>query len=70
MQNLFGQVKVELPSSFHEKFNQYCQSSGGRDKPHIYPFPRNVDMWFLSICIAVQLEIEPNSCINCSFFIF
>ena len=62
MQNLFGQAKVELPSTFQEKYNKYCQHSntGAREKPHKYPFPRNVDMWFLSICIAVELEIEPD----------
>jgi len=62
MQNLFGQAKIELPSSFRDDYNKYCQhkNPGAREKTHKYPFPRNVDMWFLSICIAVKLEIEPD----------
>jgi len=61
MQNLFGQLKIELPPHYKDIFGKYCQSgkTGARDKPHIYPFPRNVDMWFLALCIAVKLEIPP-----------
>ena len=62
MQNLFGQISINFPEIWREHFESFCQSTtaGAREKPDKNPFPRNVDMWFLAICIAVHLKIEPD----------
>jgi hypothetical protein len=62
MHNLFGQVSIYFPEIWKEYFDTYCQSTnaGARERSDKYPFPRNVDMWFLAICLAVHHKIDPD----------
>lgn len=56
--NPFQSIDINVPVGFHEEFNRYCQRS---TDPIIdqSPFPRMVDLWFLSICVSVRLDLEP-----------
>lgn len=56
--NPFQSIDINVPVGFHEEFNRYCQRSVD---PIIdqSPFPRMVDLWFLSICVSVRLDLEP-----------
>ena len=56
--NPFQGMDINVPVEFHDAFRRYSQSSGNVaiDKS---PFPRMVDLWFLSACIAVRLGLKP-----------
>ena len=53
--NPFQGIDVNVPVEFHDEFTRYCRS-GVIDQS---PFPRMVDMWFLSVCIAARLGLDP-----------
>ena len=56
--NPFQGMDVSVPEEFRDTFARYCRT-GGRSNIDDSPFPRMVDLWFLSICIAVRLDMEP-----------
>ena len=59
--NFFGNTDIELPDKYREYFHRYCltRTEGSRNDPESSPFPRMVDMWFLAMCFAVNLGLEP-----------
>ena len=56
--NPFQAIDINVPVEFHEAFLRYCQTSGGGVIDQS-PFPRMVDLWFLSVCVAARLDLEP-----------
>ena len=56
--NPFQGIDVNVPVEFHDEFTRYCQRSGSGVIDQS-PFPRMVDMWFLSVCIAARLGLDP-----------
>jgi len=56
--NPFQGMDISVPEEYRDTFARYCKT-GERSKIDDSPFPRMVDMWFLSICIAVKLNMEP-----------
>ena len=56
--NPFQAIDINVPVEFHEVFTQYCQT-GGNASIDQSPFPRMVDLWFLSVCVAARLDLEP-----------
>ena len=56
--NPFGGIDINVPVEFHDAFTRYCQRSADAVIDHS-PFPRMVDLWFLSICVAARLSLEP-----------
>ena len=56
--NPFQAIDIYVPVEFHEAFTRYCQRSADAVIDQI-PFPRMVDLWFLSACVAARLDLEP-----------
>ena len=56
--NPFQGMDISVPEEFRDIFARYCRT-GKKSNIDQSPFPRMVDMWFLSICIAVKLDMEP-----------
>ena len=56
--NPFQGMDISVPEEFRDTFARYCRT-GKKSNIDQSPFPRMVDMWFLSICIAVKLDMEP-----------
>lgn len=56
--NPFQGMDINVPEEYRETFARYCRT-GGRSNINNSPFPRMVDLWFLSICIAVRLNLKP-----------
>ena len=56
--NPFQGMDISVPEEYRDTFARYCRT-GGRSNIDDSPFPRMVDLWFLSICIAVRLDMEP-----------
>jgi len=58
--NHFQGIDVEVPIEYRDKFGQYCQTgTGGRTDLDKTPFPRMVDLWFLAVCVATRLGLDP-----------
>ena len=56
--NPFQAIDINVPVEFHEAFTRYCQRSADAVIDQS-PFPRMVDLWFLSMCVAARLGLEP-----------
>ena len=56
--NPFQTSDINVPVEFHEAFTRYCQKSTDTSIDQS-PFPRMVDLWFLSVCVAVRLDLKP-----------
>lgn len=56
--NPFQAIDINVPVEFHEAFTRYCQRSADAVIDQS-PFPRMVDLWFLSVCVAARLDLEP-----------
>ena len=56
--NPFQAIEINVPVEFHDTFSRYSQTGGNTviDKS---PFPRMIDLWFLAVCIAARLDLEP-----------
>ena len=48
-----------MPLEFHEWLDRYSQTGSGRAIVDHSPFPRMVDCWFLAVCIAFRLRLDP-----------
>lgn len=56
--NPFQAIDINVPVDLHEAFTRYCQT-GGNAVIDQSPFPRMVDLWFLAVCVAARLGLEP-----------
>ena len=56
--NPFQAIDINVPVEFHEAFSRYSQT-GGNSVVDQSPFPRMVDLWFLSVCVAARLDMKP-----------
>ncbi len=56
--NPFQAIDINVPVEFHEAFIRYCQRSANAVIDQS-PFPRMVDLWFLSVCVASRLGLDP-----------
>jgi len=56
--NPFQAIDINVPVEFHEAFTRYCQRSAGAIIDQS-PFPRMVDLWFLSVCVAARVGLDP-----------
>jgi len=56
--NPFQAIDLNVPIDLHEAFTRYCQTSGNAVIDQS-PFPRMVDLWFLAVCVAARLGLEP-----------
>ena len=56
--NTFAGKDIIVPEEFHEAFHRYSQREANSVINHS-PFPRMIDFWFLSVCVACRLGLEP-----------
>ena len=56
--NPFQAIDINVPVEFHEAFTRYCQRTAEAVIDQS-PFPRMVDLWFLSACVASRLSLAP-----------
>lgn len=56
--NPFQAIDIHVPVEFHDSVSRYSQT-GGNAVIDQSPFPRMVDFWFLAVCVAARLNLEP-----------
>lgn len=56
--NPFAGKEIYVPLEYHEEVQRYSQKQGNAliDES---PFPRMIDFWFLSVCAACRLGLNP-----------
>ena len=55
--NPYQGKELKFPVKYRDEIELYCQTRpGGGSKPSSddSPFPRQVDLWFLAVCVGVQ----------------
>ncbi len=58
--NPFQAFEIRVPKGLHKHLDTYCKSAGGASTDHA-PFPRMIDFWFLSVCLAARQGLERGS---------
>ncbi|MBU3709626.1 MAG: hypothetical protein FGM20_11055 [Burkholderiaceae bacterium] len=56
--NPFQGIDIHVPVQFHDAFGRYSQREAGAVIDQS-PFPRMVDLWFMAVCVAARLNLEP-----------
>lgn len=56
--NPFQAIDINVPVEYHDDFSRYSQTAG-KSNIEQSPFPRMVDLWFLSVCVAAHLGLKP-----------
>jgi len=56
--NPFQAIDIHIPVQFHDAVGRYSQS-GGNAIIDQSPFPRMVDLWFMAVCLAARLDLDP-----------
>lgn len=56
--NPFQAIDINLPKEFHDSFERFCQTRSDQIIDQS-PFPRMVDFWFASLCVAARLGLKP-----------
>ena len=57
--NPFQAIDVNVPVEHHDAFERYSQRSAKAIIDQS-PFPRMVDLWFIAVCVAARLGLEPS----------
>ncbi len=58
--NPFQAFEIQVPKDLHQFLHRYCKTGGGTSTDHA-PFPRMIDFWFLSVCLAARYGLAPVS---------
>ncbi|MHA1630442.1 MAG: hypothetical protein ACTSVS_09675 [Candidatus Heimdallarchaeota archaeon] len=56
--NPFQGIDISVPEQYREFFSRYCQTAT-KTSIDESPFPRMVDLWFFSVCIAMKQGLKP-----------
>lgn len=56
--NPFQAIDIYVPTQYHEDVSRFSQREANAVVDQS-PFPRMVDFWFLAVCLAARLNLEP-----------
>ena len=62
--NPFSNLELRIPEIYKDKIDSYCQtqpSGGRRPSPDDSPFKRQVDFWFLAVCLGAKRGSRTNN---------
>ncbi|MGE6569714.1 hypothetical protein ACQKE9_14350 [Shewanella vesiculosa] len=54
MENHFANYQISIPTKFQDKIKKYCRTGGTSVDTFNAPFKRQVDFWFVALCIAFK----------------
>lgn len=57
--NIFAQYQIEMPKIYQDQIKRYVSTSGQNESRENAPFERQVDFWFMALCIAFNEELTP-----------
>lgn len=56
--NPFQAIDIFVPTQYHDDLTRFSQREANAIVDQS-PFPRMVDFWFLSVCVAAKLDLDP-----------
>ena len=60
--NPFAGLDIMIADDYRPHFDTFVQRREGKgSRPVHQPFARNIDMWFVAICLAVKKGLKPAS---------
>lgn len=57
--NIFAQYQIEMPKVYQEQIKRYVSTSGQNESRENAPFGRQVDFWYMALCIAFKEGLSP-----------
>lgn len=52
MENVFAPYQIDMPKVYQEKIKNYVATAGKNQSRENCPFDRQIDFWFMALCIA------------------
>ena len=55
--NPFQNLELRIPEAYREEVDRFCQTQPGggrRPPPDDSPFERQIDIWFLAVCLGAR----------------
>jgi len=55
--NPFQNLELRIPEAYRDEVDRFCQTQPGggtRPPPDDSPFERQIDIWFLAVCIGAR----------------
>ena len=59
MDNIFAQYQIEMPKIYQEKIKTYVSTGGNAESRENSPFDRQIDFWYMSLCLAFKKDLTP-----------
>lgn len=59
MENIFAQYQIDMPKIYQDKIKNYVATGGQNQSRENAPFERQIDFWFVSLCLAFQKGLTP-----------
>lgn len=54
MENRFANYQITIPTKYQDKVKKYCRTGGVSGDTFNAPFKRQVDLWFVALCISFK----------------
>lgn len=54
MENSFANYQISIPTKYQDKVKKYCRTGGTGSETFNAPFKRQIDLWFLAVCVAFK----------------
>ncbi|MGL5370255.1 MAG: hypothetical protein ACRDBF_04395 [Plesiomonas shigelloides] len=54
MENTFASFQIAIPNKYQDKIKKYCSTGGSNIDIFNAPFKRQVDFWFVALCISFK----------------
>lgn len=59
MENIFASYSIEIPRIYQEKLKTFVSTGTQSESRENSPFDRQVDFWFMSLCLAFNKGLTP-----------
>ncbi len=59
MENIFAQYQIPMPSSSQDKIKNYVSTGTQNQSRENAPFNRQIDFWYMAMCIAFNKGLTP-----------
>ncbi|KKO46559.1 hypothetical protein WG68_04435 [Arsukibacterium ikkense] len=59
MDNIFAQYQIEMPKAYQDKIKNYVATGSQNQSRENAPFDRQIDFWYMALCIAFQKGLTP-----------
>lgn len=59
MENIFAQYPIEMPKAYQEQIRNFVSTGSQNQSRENSPFDRQIDFWFMALCLAFNKGLTP-----------